>query len=75
VVPHDQTFSAEWLADLEVAWRRDKVTLGVGVQNLFDTFPDHLTNANSSFLVQTFPATSPFGFNGRFVYARLGYRF
>ena len=45
------------------------------MQNLFDTFPDHLINANSSFLVQTFPATSPFGFNGRFFYARAAYRF
>ena len=46
-----------------------------GVQNLFDAFPDHLSNANSSFLVQTYPATSPFGFNGRFLYARVAYRF
>jgi iron complex outermembrane receptor protein len=75
VVANDQTFSPEWLADLELAWRHDKVTLGVGVQNLFDNFPDHLINANSSFLVQTFPATSPFGFNGRFLYGRLAYRF
>ena len=36
-------------------WRRDKYSLGFGVQNLFDTFPDHLINANSSFLVQTLP--------------------
>ena len=75
VAANDQTFSPEWLADLELMWRHDKVTLGFGVQNLFDTVPDHLINANSSFLVQTYPATSPFGFNGRFVYARAAYRF
>jgi iron complex outermembrane recepter protein len=75
VAANDQTFSPEWLADLEIMWRRDKYSLGAGVQNLFDNTPDHLINANSSFLVQTFPATSPFGFNGRFLYARVGYRF
>jgi iron complex outermembrane recepter protein len=75
VVANDQVFGAEWLADLEVTYRRDRYTIGVGVQNLFDTFPDPLSNANSAFLVQTYPSISPFGFNGRFLYGRLSYRF
>lgn len=75
VVANDQTFSAKFLTDLELSYRRDHYTIGLGVQNLFDTFPDKLRTANSSFLVQTFPSISPFGFNGRFLYARLAYRF
>src|SRR6185295_11109171 len=75
VVANDQTFGAEFLADVELTWRRDHYTVGLGVQNLFDNFPDQLRTVNSSFLVQTFPSISPFGFNGRFVYARMAYRF
>jgi iron complex outermembrane receptor protein len=75
VVANDQTFAAEFLTDLELTYRRDHYTIGFGVLNLFDTFPDPLRNVNSSFLVQTFPSISPFGFNGRFLYGRLTYRF
>jgi iron complex outermembrane receptor protein len=75
VAANDQTFGAEWLADLELSYRQDHYTIAAGVQNLFDTFPDPLRDVNSAFLVQTFPTVSPFGFNGRFLYARLAYRF
>ena len=75
VPANDQTFSAKWVADLDVTFTASHVTLGVGAQNLFDAYPDLVSRANSSFLVQTFPATSPFGMNGRFVYARISYRF
>ena len=36
---------------------------------------DLLRAVNSSFLVQTFPSANPFGFNGRFAYVRMTYRF
>jgi iron complex outermembrane recepter protein len=71
---NDQTFGAKWLTDLELSYTRGRFTYAAGAQNLFDTFPDRLTPVNSSFLVQTFPSTSPFGFNGRFLYARLTLR-
>lgn len=72
---NDQTLSPKWVADLELTYQKDKVTLGIGSQNLFDTFPDRLIPANSSFQIQTFPGTSPFGMNGRFLYMRASYRF
>ena len=75
MVANDQTFGSEWLTDLEVTYSRANYTIGLGVLNLFDNFPDPLSNANSAFLVQTYPAISPFGFNGRFLYARMAYRF
>jgi iron complex outermembrane recepter protein len=75
VVANDQTFSPEWVADLDVTWQADHLTLGAGVQNIFDVFPDRTSLANQSFAVTTFPGQSPFGMNGRFVYARVGYRF
>jgi iron complex outermembrane receptor protein len=71
---NDQTFGPKWLTDLELSLKRGRLIYALGAQNVFDTFPDRLSPANSSFQVQTFPATSPFGFNGRFLYARLTLR-
>jgi iron complex outermembrane recepter protein len=75
ITANDQTFAAKLLTDVELSYRTSHYTIGIGGQNLFDVFPDRLKNVNSSFLVQTFPSNSPFGFNGRFLYARLAYRF
>jgi iron complex outermembrane receptor protein len=75
VPANDQTFSPKWVADLELSYRADRFTLAAGAQNLFDVFPDHLTRANSSFLVQTFSGANPFGFNGRYLYVRATLRY
>jgi iron complex outermembrane receptor protein len=74
-VANDQTFEAKWVTDLQLSYTRDRWTLAVGADNILDAFPDPLSAANSSFQVQTFASTSPFGFNGRFIYGKLGYRF
>ena len=36
----DQTYGAEWLADVEVAYRWNQYTFAMGAENLFDNFPD-----------------------------------
>jgi iron complex outermembrane receptor protein len=74
VVANDQIFGAEWVADLELAYRMERLTVALGAQNVFDAFPDLLRSVNSSFGVQTFPSISPFGFNGRFLYGRITLR-
>jgi iron complex outermembrane receptor protein len=71
----DQEFSAEWVADLEATYQFGKALLGVGVQNLFDAFPDRNLDPNSNFGIFTYPSHSPFGMNGRFIYSRITYRF
>jgi iron complex outermembrane receptor protein len=71
----DQTFSAEWLADLEVGYRFPRFTVALGAQNLFDAFPDRNLDPNSNLGIFTYPSHSPFGMNGRFVYSRVSYRF
>ena len=38
----DQTFSAKWITDLEASYRLEQVTFGVGVQNLFDVYPEQV---------------------------------
>jgi iron complex outermembrane recepter protein len=73
VVP--QTFSAEWVADLELGYRFPSFTVALGAQNLFDAFPDLNLPANSNLGIFPYPSHSPFGMNGRFVYARVSYTF
>jgi hypothetical protein len=41
-------------------------------QNVFDVFPDRNSTVNSFNGIQTFPSQSPFGMNGRTLYAKIG---
>jgi iron complex outermembrane receptor protein len=50
----------------------ERVTLALGVDNALDEYPDAVPAALNSNGVVGFPFYSPFGFNGRFVYARVG---
>jgi iron complex outermembrane receptor protein len=71
----DQTYGAKWLTDVEASYRVGHSTLAVGVENLFDIFPDRNSTVNSFNGIQTFPSQSPFGMNGRTFYARIGWIF
>jgi len=65
--------------DLELRYKvMRNLNLAVGANNLLDTYPDFVrlassrgTVLNGSGLV-AFPYYSPFGFNGRYVYGRVG---
>lgn len=79
----DQTYGATWVDDIDVSYKWGRYTMAVGVENVFDAFPDlnMIRNANGQFTPQanfgifTYPSQSPFGMNGRFVYTRLGVTF
>lgn len=59
-------------ADFEGRFQpNDRVTLALGVDNAFDEYPDAVPASLNSNGVLGFPYYSPFGFNGRFVYARI----
>ena len=64
-----QEYGAKTLFDAEAGYRFDDVNLSVGVRNLFDTFPDE-ASIDNSFGIFPWPAASPFGYNGRYVYTR-----
>lgn len=49
----------------------DRVGLTLGVDNVFDEYPDATPAALNSNGVVAFPFYSPFGFNGRYGYARV----
>lgn len=61
------------IADLELRYQALKgAQFALGVNNLFDEYPDATIPANNSTGVVGFPYYSPFGFGGRYIYARIG---
>jgi iron complex outermembrane receptor protein len=71
----DQTYRAQWLTDVEATYRVGRTLLGVGIQNIANVLPDANLVDVSNRGTRIFPRNAPFGFNGRYVYARLGYTF
>jgi iron complex outermembrane recepter protein len=79
-----ENYGGKGLVDAEVGYGFDFVKLAVGVRNLFDTYPDQPSSQvvvddetgdlardyNNNFGTFPWAAASPFGYNGRFVYAR-----
>jgi len=83
-----QLFGAKFTTDLDLGYEvAPKVMFAVGARNLFNAFPDRIANneAVGNTVYQTthslwdgeyYPRTGgPFGYNGRFVYARIGAKF
>jgi iron complex outermembrane recepter protein len=70
-----ETYGGKTLFDAEIGYHFDQVNLSVGARNLFDTYPDQ-PKAEYNNNDNTFPwaAASPFGYNGRYVYARVEMR-
>jgi iron complex outermembrane receptor protein len=73
----DQTFAGKWLVDVSAGWAfTDSIQLNVGVDNVFDTYPDQQTAAtNFNGIFPYSRRTTPFGFNGAFYYASLSMSF
>jgi iron complex outermembrane receptor protein len=77
-------YGAKTLFDAEAGYRFGVVDLAVGVRNLLDTYPDQPSSTtdigdgtpakdyNNNFGTFPWAAASPFGYNGRYVYARMG---
>jgi iron complex outermembrane receptor protein len=81
-----QTFGGKTITDLTVSYKLGKLDLTVGGNNVFDIFPERniastpqsvAVGSNGSDNAGTFPYNyiSPFGYNGRFVYAKAAYSF
>jgi iron complex outermembrane receptor protein len=77
-------YGSKVLLDAEVGYQFGVVDLAVGARNLLDTYPDQPTSTtdigdgtpardfNNNFGTFPWAAASPFGYNGRFVYVRMG---
>ncbi len=66
-----ETYGAKTLVDAEIGYQFSAVNLSIGARNLFDVYPDR-AHAEFNNNDNTFPwaAASPFGYNGRYLYAR-----
>ncbi len=84
--PDDIFLNAKWISDLELRYKpTDAISIAVGADNLFDVYPDRSPwglrpasvggsyPANQQYI--PFSIFSPFGFNGRYLYARVGVDF
>jgi iron complex outermembrane receptor protein len=66
-----EEFGAKTLFDSEVGYRWENIKVAVGARNLFNVYPDQVTvEANTNNGTFIYPGASPFGYNGRFIYAR-----
>ncbi len=79
--PDDIFLGAKWITDLEVRFKPiESVSLAIGADNLLDVYPDRspfgprpasvggVYPANQQYI--PYSIFSPFGFNGRYLYAR-----
>ena len=79
----NQTYSAKVITDLSASYRFfDRATITLGSDNAFDVYPDEnkdrgdlATNyaGQGTYGVFRYSGLSPFGFNGRYVYARASF--
>jgi iron complex outermembrane receptor protein len=74
VPANDQTYDAKWLVDLAASYKpTNQWTLTLGADNVFDTYPEKNRYVNSTSGIFQYSNYSPFGFNGAYVYGRIGY--
>jgi len=71
----EQKYGADWLLDISGGWRHGAWSATLGVDNLTDRYPDKTTSAGNLNTNGIFPYSnfSPFGFDGRSVYAKVAY--
>lgn len=72
--PLDVHLGAATLVDLEVRSNFHGFTLAIGADDLLDKYPTPTQPAANTTGALGFSRYSPFGFSGRFLYGRLGYR-
>lgn len=70
----DNTYGAKVISDIGLEWQSPwAVRFAVGSDNLFDVYPDKNIPGTDNGGIFPYSGISPFGFNGRFVYARLSW--
>ncbi|RRN58868.1 TonB-dependent receptor [Pseudoxanthomonas sp. SGNA-20] len=70
----DQTYAAKWTLDTAVSFRPSaNWTFTLGADNVLDEYPEKTIFVNSTSGMIPYSLYSPFGFNGRYVYGRIGY--
>ena len=71
---NDFTLDADWVIDASVNFNvTDKFSVGVGADNLLDEYPTMTPDGLNFNGIFPYSSRSPYGFSGRFVYARASY--
>ncbi|MBP6751180.1 MAG: TonB-dependent receptor, partial [Xanthomonadaceae bacterium] len=70
----DQTYDPQWTLDLSGSYALGDLTFTLGADNVLDSYPDEVLFANSTNGQLPYSASSPNGFNGAYVYGRVGYK-
>jgi iron complex outermembrane receptor protein len=71
---NDFTLDAKWILDASVNFNvTDKFSVGIGADNLLDEYPTMTPDGLNFNGIFPYSSRSPFGFSGRFVYARASY--
>lgn len=71
---NDQKYGAIWTVDASASYRLDGWTFTLGADNLLDEYPDRTIFPNSNSGQFPYSSQSPAGFNGAYVYGRIGYK-
>lgn len=72
----DQTFSAQWVVDLDVRYQLTReLGLNAGANNLFDTYPEKFKSFNQVNGINRYGFIAPAGASGAFYYVGLNYQF
>ena len=70
----DQWFGAKWITDASVSYKFfQRLDLTVGGNNIFNVYPDTVITPNQTRGIYKYSGQSPFGINGAYYYARVGY--
>ena len=70
----DQTFDPQWTLDLSGSYALGNWDFTLGADNVLNDYPDEVLFANSTNGQLPYSASSPNGFNGAYVYGRVGYK-
>jgi iron complex outermembrane receptor protein len=70
----DQTYSAKWTLDLAATYVLDRWSFTVGGDNVLNEYPDQQLAGLGTRTYLPYSTSSPFGFNGAFVYANIDYK-
>jgi iron complex outermembrane receptor protein len=71
----DETYSPNWVLDVASSYRLGSWNLTAGIDNLTNRYPDQVTSAGNlnNNGINPYSIWSPYGFNGRFLYAKASY--
>jgi len=69
----DTVYPHKWLLDLAVSYNRDRWTFTVGGDNVLNTYPKKVPVGDDQNGAFPYSSSSPFGFQGAFVYGKVQY--